>query len=160
MEQHKPSPNIGSFFQVGGSLEQELPSYIERKADKDLYESLKRGEFCYVLSARQMGKSSLKVRTMNLLAEEDESWATASVDLTSIGTTGFTNAEWYNSFLFEIADALDIEQDFDSWWESYANLTPIARMSRFWEDFLLKEIPDKPILICIDEIDTMLSLSK
>src|SRR3712207_7660396 len=45
------------------TLFRSAPSYVERHADTDLFEGLSRGEFCYVLTSRQMGKSSLMVRT-------------------------------------------------------------------------------------------------
>ncbi|MEO1652048.1 MAG: AAA-like domain-containing protein [Bacteroidota bacterium] len=147
----------GKFFQAGGSLSAELPSYIERQADQDLYTHLRASDFCYVLTARQMGKSSLKVRTMERLRQEG--WATASVDLTAFGTTGFTTAQWYESFLSEIADALDLDEIFDEWWDSRPGLTPVARMSAFWEEVVLKGTSQK-IALMIDEVDTMLSLDK
>ena len=51
------------FYVTGGTLRADTLSYVERGADRDLFEALAHGEFCYVLNSRQMGKSSLLVRT-------------------------------------------------------------------------------------------------
>ena len=58
------------FFVAGGTLRPQAPSYVVRPADQDLYESARYGEFCYVLTARQVGKSSLMVRTAEQLRAE------------------------------------------------------------------------------------------
>jgi hypothetical protein len=43
-----------SFYVTGGTLRPDAPSYFERRADRDLYEGLTRGEFCYVLHFPRM----------------------------------------------------------------------------------------------------------
>lgn len=50
-------------YQVGDSLRSNNPHYVTREADNLLLRALQRGDFCYVLAARQMGKSSLLVKT-------------------------------------------------------------------------------------------------
>jgi hypothetical protein len=72
-----------SFYVTGGTLRRDAPCYVERRADSELYDGLKHGKFCYVLTARQMGKSSLMVRTAARLREEGI--GVAVLDLTGIG---------------------------------------------------------------------------
>lgn len=59
-----------SFYITGGTLQREAPCYVERRADSELHAGLRRGEYCYVLTSRQMGKSSLMVRTAARLREQ------------------------------------------------------------------------------------------
>ena len=56
-----------SFFTSGGTLRGDAPSYIVRQADQALSERLRGGDFCYVLTSRQMGKSSIMSRMAYLL---------------------------------------------------------------------------------------------
>jgi hypothetical protein len=58
------------YIATGGTLAKDAPSYIPRQADTDLYNALKQGEFCYLLSSRQTGKSSLMVRVAERLRQE------------------------------------------------------------------------------------------
>ena len=103
--------NPTSYFQAGGSLTKEAPSYVERKADQEIYDQLKAGKFCYVLTARQMGKSSLKVRTRQKL--QKDGYSCANVDITEIGISDSTVEQWYFSFLYTIAEELDLEDEME-----------------------------------------------
>jgi hypothetical protein len=71
------------FYVTGGTLPRDAACYVPRKADLQLLEGLRDGQFCYVLTSRQMGKSSLMNRTATQLRREGE--AVAELDLTGIG---------------------------------------------------------------------------
>lgn len=145
-----------TYFQVGGSLDYQHPTYVTRPADLDLYESLKRGEFCYVLNARQMGKSSLRVQVMKKLKQEG--FRCASIDLTRIGN--YTTAlEWYGGIVSELIRGFGLSSkiSFSHWWQQQEALSGMQRLSTFIEDVLLKEFSSN-IVIFLDEIDSILSL--
>jgi WD40 repeat protein len=158
MASEKQMPQVQNLYQVGGSLSLDSPTYVERQADTDLYESLKQGEFCYILNSRQMGKSSLRVRTMKRLVEEG--YACAAVDITAIGTADISPEQWYAGLIDSIVSSLDLYDAFDleEWWEQHRLISPVQRFGKFLDEGLLKHI-STPIVLFIDEIDSILSLS-
>ncbi|MEG4796631.1 AAA-like domain-containing protein, partial [Microcoleus sp. LAD1_D1] len=150
-------PDLDYEYQVGGSLPVDAPTYVKRKADRDFYQGLKAGEFCYVLNSRQMGKSSLRVQTMAKL--QQEGFACAAVDITSIGTSDITAEEWYFGIIDSLVNSFELYNHFDSydWWTNHDLVSPVQRFSKFIGEVLLKFI-DESIVIFVDEIDSVLAL--
>jgi hypothetical protein len=143
-----------SIYTVGGTVQASGGLYIPRKADEDLLALCRTGTFAYVLTSRQMGKSSLMVRTAEQLTHEGI--RSVIIDLNQIGVLA-TAAEWYLGLLTKIADDLMLEIDMNSWWQANVHLGVTQRLIKFFKEVLLTEVAE-PVVIFIDEIDTTLSL--
>lgn len=143
-----------NFYVVGGTLQRDAESYVPRQADIDLFEQLMAGKFCYVLTSRQMGKSSLMVRTaMRLRAEGVK---VAVLDLTAIGQN-LTPEQWYEGLLSRVGQQLDLEDELEDFWFDHERLGPLQRWMRAISDIVLPRV-DKRMVIFIDEIDAVRSL--
>lgn len=142
------------FFTAGGTLHYDAPSYVKRPADEELFELARTGHFCYVLTPRQMGKSSLMVRTSRRL--QSQGIRTAIVDLTSIGTE-VSAEQWYLGLINRLVTRLRLRLDVEAWWTEHTSIGVVQRFSDFIRQEILGNI-DSQIVIFVDEIDTTLNL--
>lgn len=143
-------------YKFSGTLPSDDPSYIERQADRDLYQRLRQRQFCYVFNSRKLGKSSLRVRVMSRL--QRSGFACAAIDL-SLDEVELASAEqWYFGICYSIMQDLEIALDLDRWWDSYPRLSSLSKLKRFIKTVLLEKISSN-IVIFIDEIDSVLSLN-
>ncbi|BDI31537.1 hypothetical protein CCAX7_35880 [Capsulimonas corticalis] len=139
-----------AFYVTGGTLGAGAASYVERRADHDLLDGLTSGDYCYVLNSRQMGKSSLCVRTMARLREKG--WRTCFLDLTKFGGRNLSAEQWYTALLSEAGRELGLRAEMLAFWKANANLGP---MQRFFGAIQQVALPasESPLTVFVDEID-------
>lgn len=143
-------------LQVGGTLVPGRDIYIARPEDEQLFELLGAGEYVNILSSRQVGKSSLMLRTAFRLKEERGS-RFAVVDLTSLGTPDNARS-YFRGLVGEIARQLRLQFDPQGFWREDANSgTNTQQFIRFFREEVAGQI-DAPVVICLDEIDSTLKL--
>jgi tetratricopeptide (TPR) repeat protein len=143
-----------TFFVAGGTLPGDAPCYASRKADTELVQALQRGEFCYVLTSRQMGKSSLTVRAAAHLRA-------GGTDVVIIDLTAFGNnldvERWYFCLLSKIGEKLRLETEMEDYWQAHLDHPPLARWTGALREVILAKLTTKVVLF-IDEIDYIRSL--
>ena len=124
-----------------------------RAADTDFLSAVTRGEFCYVLTPRQMGKTSLMARTVAALQGHT---ATVVIDLTQIGAQ-LSADEWYFGLARSISRQLRLSIDLPGLWKQSEGAPPLQRLMEFFEDAVLPGC-DQKVVIFLDEIDSTLNL--
>lgn len=130
-------------------------SYVRREADDELYSGLFENEFCHVLTARQMGKSSLMLRTATRLRKSGI--GVAALDLTGIGTN-LSPEQWYSGLIVQIGDRLNLEDELLEFWQANISLGPMQRWISTIRKVVLPLHPGR-LAIFVDEIDAVASLS-
>jgi len=161
------------FYIAGGNLHPDAPSYIERRADRQLLDGLLAGEFCYVLDTRQVGKSSLMGRAMARLQEQGVH--VASLDLAGIGQS-LSVDQWYYGLLVDLGGHLGLREPLREFWKQNKDLGPMQRWLEAIRQIVLPALmpsfkPEadsppsspppgsKPLLVLfVDEIDVVLNL--
>ncbi|WP_309708947.1 AAA-like domain-containing protein [Armatimonas sp.] len=147
------------FFVTGGTLSADARSYIARPADRALLEALQGGAFCYVLNTRQVGKSSLMIRTAHALRERGVT--SVVLDITA-GGFNLTPEAWYDGLLLQLAEQLarflkrpELEETLETAFAARSQLGVAQRFFHVLEQVALPATGEQGLTVFVDEIDAV-----
>lgn len=135
-------------LQPGGALRPDA-AYARRGADDELLSALREGRACLVSGPRQIGKSSLRARTMRRL--EDLGWRCATVDLSLLIGAEVDERRLFTALADELARELGVDAPFE--------LPAGQRPSLAWLGWLreiARSLPGRAVVF-LDEIDAVYS---
>ncbi|MBE7472781.1 MAG: hypothetical protein DPW09_12075 [Anaerolineae bacterium] len=134
-------------FQVGGPLSPKLPVYVERKADEQAYEYIRRMDYLKLIETRQQGKTSLIYRLIDRFKNDNYVFAYFSMEI--LPSKQIDEITWYTYLIDRILLQLKAIPDVEKL------LTP--KNGREWFNFLsdLAELAgqaNRKVVIVLDEI--------
>jgi len=137
-------------YKFGGALAWSDPSYIKRQADLNLLKAVEQGKFAYVLGPRQIGKSSLRIRTRYQLAKRGN--RCAALQATQLQSD---SAKDLLCILYTELISNNL-QPLLQWFRSVEDSPPVDCLTRFVDVFLIELLSACSVVVFIDEIDSLL----
>jgi AAA-like domain/TIR domain/CHAT domain len=135
-----------------GTMDAESQFYIERDTDLIALSTIQRqGVTLTIKGPRQMGKSSLLMRTIDASIKVGKQFA--YIDFGEIEQDILNSADrFYRQFCCMLTERLNIpDQVADYWLEGSGN---IQRCTRYMQNHVLKTV-DGPLVLAMDEVDKM-----
>ena len=136
----------------GGALDTDDPRYIRRQSDDSAFRLIsQQGVTLVIKGSRQMGKTSLLVRTLS--AAIDQGKRCALVDFQTMGQESLRDSStFFRRFGRALAEGLEVKQDIAQSWD--ANLADSQNLTRYMEKQVL-QADDGPTVLAIDEADIL-----
>jgi class 3 adenylate cyclase len=142
--------------QPGGAVALDSKLYVVRPTDEEFLQAIRRRDsIVLVKGARQMGKTSLLARGMELARKEG-----AEVVLTDFQKLNASHLESVESFFMALAemlyDQLDLDTDPEEAWNPRRGAS--INFERYVRREVLKKV-EKPLVWAMDEVDRLLTVS-
>jgi hypothetical protein len=148
----RPSADPIRLEHPNGTMDPESRFYIEREGDALCQTDIARqGVTITIKAPRQLGKSSLLVRTMECAAAAGKT--VAFLDFQLFDRDALESPEaFFRTFCHWITDELDLADEADRFWE--AKLGYVQRCSRYFKRHVLHKV-DGSLVLAMDEVDRM-----
>lgn len=140
-----------------GTIPPESPFYIERKADRDCWELVRRdfGMTLFLQAPRQMGKSSF-IRRITYKAAKELEKEVVYIDLQKFSEPLLTDEKAFLiEFCVEIGDALDIPDDTGKYWNRRGR-SNITTCTSYMTQHILPHVSTS-LILAIDEVEHLLT---
>ena len=137
-----------------GTMPHNSPFYIERECDREAVQAICQGDGVTVTikGPRQMGKSSLLNRVM--LEGCGRGMRSAFIDFQMIENAAIENPDlFYRQFCTTLAWELELEDRTEEAWKN--QLGQVNKTTNYVQRYILKELPDEPVLLAMDEVERM-----
>ncbi len=150
----KPQPQFDprDMINPGGAVGTDSSFYIRRDEDEDVLFNINAPRaLVTVLGPRQVGKTSLIMRTYAKVRRATEPSRSVFIDFQALPNEAFLslNSIW-RTIATRIADQLQLDDRRDAHWQSGSNYD--HNFSRFLDHFVFKN-KNTPLLLCLDEVD-------
>jgi hypothetical protein len=152
MPQPLPQAQPQSLEMPEGTMETQSKFYVERASDAIAQAAIARqGVTITIKGPRQMGKSSLLIRTMAAAANNNK--RVTYLDFQLVDKKSLTNADlFFRQFCSWLTDELELEDRVDEHWSS--PLGNSQRCTRYVSRYLLREL-DAPLVLAMDEVESI-----
>jgi hypothetical protein len=157
---------VNSYYRMeaGGIPLTEL-TYVEREADNKLrqFAQLERvsSRMCFILAPRQTGKTSLMIRTIGQLSNDE--FFCVQLDFQEFSSSANSDETLYYSLLNQICRQISDVDSANNWvarlnaiWNETPDLAPKLRFKNFLVEQLLNKRTNKKLIIFIDEIQNLI----
>jgi hypothetical protein len=147
-----PSAQPVSLEMPEGTMDCESKFYVERSSDPLALEAIKRqGVTITIKGPRQMGKSSLLIRTIETAVTASK--RVAFLDFQLFDKATLNNADsFFRQFCSWLSDELEMADKVDEYWQM--PLGNSQRCTRYVSRYLLKDF-GKPLVLAMDEVESV-----
>ena len=145
-----PSAQPISLEMPSGTMDSSSAFYVERPSDAIAQRIIqRRGVTITIKGPRQVGKSSLLIRTIDTAVQAGKQ--VAFLDFQLFDKAALNDPEvFFRRFCFWLADALEIDDKVDKYWNSALGNSRCC--TRYLGRYVLKEL-DQPLVLAMDEVD-------